>query len=62
VPCPGGSGDFAGGCHVGVVASAVIGVAGGLVSVVNDGLTGGGAELVLEIVIKIVLCENLHGQ
>lgn len=61
MPCPGGSGDFAGGCHVGVLVSAV-GGAGGFVSVVTERLAGGEAGLVLEIVIKNVLCKNLHRQ
>jgi hypothetical protein len=55
VPCPGGSGDFAGGCHVGLLS--LVCVAGGFVSVVSEG-TAGGEGLTLEIVIKIVLCEK----
>jgi hypothetical protein len=62
VPCPGGSGDLAGGCHVGLLSSLTDGDAGGFVSAVNDGLAGGGAGLVLEIVIKNRPVQNLHRQ
>jgi hypothetical protein len=60
VPCPGGSGDLAGGCHVGLSVSPVLEAAGGFVSVVNEGGVGVVA-LVLEMPIKIGPVRNLHG-
>jgi hypothetical protein len=60
VPCPGGSGDLAGGCHVGLSASPAVGGVGGFVSVVNEGGVGD-VGLVLEIVIKNGPVRNLQG-
>lgn len=60
MPCPGGSGDLAGGCHVGLSVSPVVGAAGGFVSIVNEGGVGE-VGLVLEIVIKNGPVRNLHG-
>jgi hypothetical protein len=57
VPCPGGNGDFAGGCHAGVLELAAICGAADLVSAVDEGAAGGGEGLTLEIVIEMVLCE-----
>jgi|GEM_PF-6661182 len=60
VPCPGGNGDLAGGCHVGLSASPAVGGAGGFVSVVNEAGVGT-VGVVLEIVIKNDPVRNLHG-
>jgi hypothetical protein len=60
VPCPGGSGDLAGGCQDGALASLAFFAGGGFVSVVGEGLAGGEAGLTLEMVIKMVLRAILH--
>jgi hypothetical protein len=61
VPCPGGSGDFAGGCHVWVLT--LLPAAGGVgegVAAVSGRAAGDDAGLTVDIVIKTVLGQKAY--